>query len=190
MSNARRSGDVPYQLERPLLGQAEHHSFADVVHGAVIIEYERPHAFNGGRANAVLSHAKDQAEGYASRMAYEEGRPIIEYILVVWDGDHISFGETDGGHSEVLAPFDLSMALRLLRKIDESGTPLVHPGVLGALVEPESEIGAVLIPVLFQAVVESTRSATSGESKTTLLFKEWSRLFGQAVGVRTICRIS
>ena len=53
------------------------------------------------------------------------------------------------------------------------------------MIGPESPIGAALIPVLFQAIVASVGDGSTGQSKTTLLFKEWSRLFGQAVGIPT-----
>jgi hypothetical protein len=70
---------TPYQLDRTLRandGGTPH--FADVVHGALIIEYEPPKCFAAGRAASRVQHAQSQAIDYAERMSREEGRPIGE----------------------------------------------------------------------------------------------------------------
>src|SRR5262249_6000026 len=71
----------------------------------------------------------------------------------------------------------------LLRLLQDEGQPLVHPELLRQQVGPESPLGSQLLPRLFQAVIAScnVRPAT----KTTLLYSEWRRLFGPAVGVPT-----
>ena len=178
---------VPYQFERALRGDHRHVAFADVVHGGIIIEYEPPKSFSGGRSQAGLQHAKNQAADYAARMACDEGRSIEEYVLIVWDGTHIAFGTTDGATPswEPLVAFDDKQASRLLTLLHTQGYPLVHPGLLRTMVGPESQIGAALIPRLFEAVAAAAADGMTGQSKTTLLFKEWSRLFGQAVGIPT-----
>ena len=178
---------IPYQLEYALRGGRKHTAFADVVHGGVIIEYEPPRSFSAGRAKANVQHAKDQVEDYAARMAQDEGRPIEDYALVIWDGTHIAFGTTDGLTPtwEPLVAFDVRQGVRLLTLLRTQGYPLVHPGLLRAMVGPESEIGSSLIPALFSAVVAATIDDSAGQTKTTLLFKEWNRLFGQAVGIPT-----
>ncbi len=178
---------APYQLERPLHGHQTQAVYADVVHGGVIIEYEAPCSFSAGSAQAKVRHAQEQAEGYAERMAQEEGRSIDEYRLVVWDGTHIAFGTLTGPnpHWEPLVPFGALQAAKLLSLLQEQGRPLVHPGLLRSWVGPESEIGAALIPVLFCALVQASAPAAAGHSKTALLFKEWRQLFGQAVGIPT-----
>lgn len=178
---------VPYQFERALRGDYRHVAFADVVHGGVIIEYEPPKSFSAGRSQAVLQHAKNQAEEYAARMAHDEGRPIEEYVLIVWDGTHIAFGAADGvtARWESLVAFDNRQATRLLTLLHTQGYPFVHPGLLRTMVGPESQIGAALIPALFEAVVAAAANGITGQSKTTLLFKEWGRLFGQAAGIPT-----
>lgn len=187
---------APFNLERALRGDARTIAFADVVHGGVIIEYEPPRSFGGGRKRANIAHAKDQAEDYAARMAHEEGRPIGDYVLVVFDGAHIAFGAVDGpdggGPSagdraarwERLLPFDAAGARRLLTELEGRGRPLVHPALLRCLVGPESAVGEKLIPALFTAVAAAT-AAGRGQSGTALLFAEWRRLFGQAVGIPT-----
>src|SRR5262245_30448475 len=65
--------------------------------------------------------------------------------------------------------------------------PIVHPKLLREILGPESSIGAALIPLLFTAVMraeEGRRNATP-QTRTALLFLEWQRLFGQAVGIPT-----
>ncbi len=178
---------IPYHLEHALRGGRKHTTFADVVHGGAIFEYEPPKSFSAGRARRNLNHAKQQVEGYAARMARDEGRPIEDYVLVIWDGTHIAFGSTDGVAAkwEPLVAFDGRQGVRLLTLLKTQGYPLVHPGLLRSMVGPESEIGSSLIPSLFSAVVAATSNDSAGQTKTTLLFKEWNRLFGQAVGIPT-----
>ena len=175
---------TPYQLERTLRNREGRIGFADVVHGAVIIEYEPPSSFRG-QSGAQLTHAREQAEEYAERMAWQEGRPIADYVLIAWDGAHLAFGRKDerGPAWERLEPFSAEIAERLLRLLKDQGQPLVHPELLRQHVGPESEVGAQLLPQLFRAVLASADARPA--NKTTLLFKEWRRLFGQAVGITT-----
>ena len=177
---------VPFQLEHPLYGNQQQPIFADVVHGGIIIEYESPRSFSAGASNAKIRHAQHQAEKYAERMVQEEGRAIDEYSLTVWDGTHIAFGYTDG-HSpnwERLVAFDTKQAGKLLSKLHHQGRPLVHPKLLRDWIGPESDMGTALIPVLFRAIVKASTNPQE-QGKTTLLYKEWKRLFGQAVGIST-----
>lgn len=175
---------TPYQLERTLRNREGGIAFADVVHGAVIIEYEPPSSFRG-RSGPELEHAKEQAEEYAARMAWQEGRPLGEYVLVAWDGAHLSFGRRDeaGPKWERLEPFSVEAAERLLNLLRDQGQPLVHPELLRQHVGPESALGAQLLPQFFRAVLASGNAQPA--TKTTLLYKEWRRLFGQAVGITT-----
>ena len=179
---------TPNQLERALRNDVGSIGFADAVHGAIIIEYEPPQSFSG-QTGAKLDHAKQQAENYAARIAREEGRPLEDYILVVWDGAQIAFGSIVRFPPvwQPLEIFTASSAERLLRLLREQGRPLVHPAILRVLVSPESPIGATLIPRFFEAIVKADVSPTSGaeQTKTGLLLTEWKRLFGQAVGLET-----
>ena len=178
---------APYQLERPLRGAQKHPIYADVVHGGVIIEYESPRSFSAGRAAAKIEEAQNQTEKYAERMAYEEGRPIRQYKLIVWDGAHIAFGaiEEAGPLWESVGEFHHTCAERLLVLLKNQGRPMVHPGLLRTMIGPESEVGSALIPPLFEAVVAASHEDSDAQSKTALLFNEWRRMFGQAVGVAT-----
>ncbi len=176
---------TPFQLERAL-ADGDRVRFADVAHGAVIIEYEFPGNF-GGREGAKLAEAQGQAGDYARLMHQEEGRALSEYVLVAWDGNHVSFGrfEDDAPRWEPLSPFKAKAAQRLLLYLEEDGIPLVHPQLLSQLVGPESVIGTQLIPRFFQAVHATQNLASGQTSKTKLLFAEWQRLFGQVVGVQS-----
>ncbi len=178
---------VPYQLDRALYPtDGNGIRFVDVAHGAVIIEYESPGAF-GGREGTRLRHARHQAEEYALRLHREEGRPLSEYVLVAWDGGHISFGHFEDAKSawDALTPFSADAALRLLLYLRENGIPLVHATLLAQLVGPDSSIGSQLIPLLFQAVQNAEALPGDRTSKTKLLFLEWRRLFGQVVGTQS-----
>ena len=157
--------------------------FADVAHGAVIIEYEPPQSLSG--SERATNHAKAQAEEYAGLLSAEEGRSVSDYQLVIWDGSHIAFGEVqNGGPSwSSLTGFGMAGAKRLLGALRRDGVPLVHPLLLADMAGPESPFGTELIPKLYRAVVVAERSPQT--SKTKLLFFEWRRLFGQVVGIQT-----
>src|SRR5258707_6634702 len=168
---------TPFQWERRVSRQ-----FVDVVHGAIIIEYEASKSFKGSIGSKVL-HAREQAEGYARLLSIEEGRPLTGYILVAWDGSHINFGrfteEVPGW--EPLTPFGVPTAQRLITYLETNGRPLVHPQLLSSLVGPGSSFGSKLIPLFFAAIEASPMH----QNKTWLLFAEWKRLFGQVIGVQS-----
>lgn len=172
---------TPFQLERALKEAGKPTKFADVAHGAVIIEYEPPKSFSG-RAGSKAVHARKQAEEYALLISAEEGRHLSKYILVAWDGSHICYGrfEDTGPVWEDVVLFDANCADRLLTVLKHDGMPLVHPQLLQALVGPDSKYGISLIPELFASVCEAVASANT--SKTKMLFSEWRRLFSQVVG--------
>lgn len=179
--SARSIAWTPFQLERALKAADKSTKFADVAHGAVIIEYEPPKSF-GGRAGSKAAHARHQAEEYAELISAEEGRPLQEYVLVAWDGSHITFGKYDGAaHQwESMSAFDQLSAGRLMAALESDGRPLVHPQLLQALVGPDSAYGTALIPELYASICRA--DASSATSKTKMLFAEWRRLFSQVVG--------
>lgn len=175
---------TPFRLDLTLTGvESKQARFADVAHGALVIEYERPHSLSKGQR--MLEHAQEQAEDYARLLADQEGRPAGEYTLVVWDGSHIAYGRLENGKSAwtPLTQFGLAGAKRLLNALASDGVPLVHPLLLAHLAGPESELGATLIPAMFKAVRAAAEARKT--TKTKLLFFEWRRLFGQAVGIQT-----
>lgn len=175
---------TPFRLDLALTGvESKQARYADVAHGAVVIEYERPNSL--ARGQRQLRHAQGQAEGYARLLAVQEGRLAGDYSLVVWDGSHISFGRLVNGSStwSPLAQFGLAGAKQLLNALASDGIPLVHPLLLAHLAGPESDLGASLIPAMFSAVRKAAQAKKT--TKTKLLFFEWRRLFGQAVGIQT-----
>jgi hypothetical protein len=177
---------TPFQLDRALGSAGNGVRFVDVAHGAVVIEYEAPGSF-GGREGARLRQAQQQASEYTRLLQREEGRSLGEYVLVAWDGSHISFGRFDQNEPrwESLSVFDEASALRLLRVLRDDGAPLVHPWLLAQIAGPDSPIGMGLLPRLFEAVRAAAAPAEDTTSKTRLLFSEWRRLFGQVVGVQS-----
>jgi hypothetical protein len=172
---------TPFQLERALKAKGKPTKFADVAHGAVVIEYEPPKSFSG-RAGSKATHARQQAEEYAELISAEEGRALQEYVLVAWDGAHITFGRFEGTAAawEEVVAFDTISADRLLAALESNGRPLVHPQLLQALVGPDSEYGTALIPELYASICKADSSTAT--TKTKMLFSEWRRLFSQVVG--------
>ena len=172
---------TPFQLERALKAKGKPTKFADVAHGAVVIEYEPPKSFSG-RAGSKANHARLQAEEYAELISAEEGRALQEYVLVAWDGAHITFGrfESTTPTWEDVVAFDKVSANRLLAALESNGRPLVHPQLLQALVGPDSEYGTALIPELYASICKA--DASPATTKTKMLFSEWRRLFSQVVG--------
>lgn len=158
--------------------------FIDAVHGTLIIEYEPPRSFAEGRAASVVRHAKDQAEEYADILSVEEGREVADYTLCVWDGADLAFANFAGGGWiwAPLQPCDAAGIRRILAEIGSTSRSLVSPLLLASVAGPMSDIGRALLPRLFAAVRDSQAGRTT---KTSLLFTEWKRLFGQAVGIET-----
>ena len=175
---------TPFRLELTLAtSDPRRKRFADVAHGAVIIEYEPPRSLSGREKS--IAHAQGQAEEYARLLSSEEGRSVSDYQMVIWDGSHIAFGEVQngGGKWSLLTGFGMAGAKRLLTALRRDGVPLVHPLLLADIAGPESPLGGELIPAFFRAVLAAESSRAT--SKTKLLFFEWRRLFGQVVGIQT-----
>lgn len=180
---------TPFTLDLTLKGAGQPVRFIDVAHGAVLIEYEPPISF-GGAEGAIFRHAKSQVEEYAVRIHEQEGRPLPDYVLAVWDGSHIAFGAYDtttlSPTWERLSAFNQDAGKRLLLALQQNGRPLVHPLLLSAIVGPESDIGHQLQPAFFDALIRLNGTAPgTATTKTKLLFTEWKRLFGQVVGVQS-----
>lgn len=160
--------------------------FADVIHGAVIIEYEAPASFKG-KEGSKLKHAQNQADEYALLIQKEEGRALDEYILVAWDGSHIAFGKYVSGVPvwQRLTPFNNAEAKRLIAHLRNDGMPIVHPLLLSSLIGPESNTGKDLIKLFFSAIRSSCDEQEKKTNKTKLLYKEWRRLFSQVTGAQS-----
>jgi hypothetical protein len=173
-----------FSLDMSLRTAKGEQRYLDALHGTVVIEYEPPDCFGGGSAPAKLRHAHKQAEEYAEILGRDEGRDLSAYTLCAWDGSHISFGNRYGVTWAwvPLTPFNKEAAKRLMDAIAGSPRPLVAPLLLASAVGPNTDVGATLLPALFAALVEARKGPTS---KTKLLLTEWTRLFGQAVGIQT-----
>jgi hypothetical protein len=175
---------TPFRLDLTLpTSDPRRKRFADVAHGAILIEYEPPRSLSG--SGTSVAHAKSQAEEYVRLLCSEEGRLVGDYQMVIWDGSHIAFGEVRNGGPDwsPLTGFGMAGAKRLVSALARDGVPLVHPLLLAHMAGPQSPLGTKLIPNFYQAVLAA--EASSRTSKTKLLFFEWRRLFGQVVGIQT-----
>ena len=154
----------------------------DAIHGSTIIEYERPRSFNRGE-NERLRHACAQAEEYAHFLSLEEGRDLRRYSMVAWDGETISFGHFAEEHFEwePARKFDDLCLTRLVAQIADGGRPLVSPMLLRHFIGPQTEIGKLLLPALFNAVCCAQKPGQT--TKTQLIYTEWNRLFGRTYSV-------
>ncbi|HEU0086740.1 MAG TPA: hypothetical protein VFQ77_03680 [Pseudonocardiaceae bacterium] len=187
LQDACAAGGIPwttYQLNRTPRGTSGRKLCGThVAHGAVLIEYEPPESLHGGAAVAAVTHAQSQVEAYAELLSEEEGRPLAEYILIIWDGAHLAFGRPNARSVawKPLIPFGDRAARRMLQHLRDDGAPLVHPRLLAQVVGPDSPLGAKLLPKLFAAVRAATQRG-SQVTQTSSLYTEWRRLFGQVVG--------
>lgn len=173
----------PYTYER-VFSSDKGKRRVDAIHGSTIIEYESPRSFNRGE-NAQLRHARAQAEEYAIFLSQEEGRDLSSYSMVAWDGETISFGHVAEKHFVWEPPrrFDDLCLTRLLTQIADGGRPLVSPMLLRHFIGPQTEIGKILLPALFNAVRHAQKSRQT--TRTRLIYTEWNRLFGQISGTAT-----
>lgn len=159
---------LPYQFEYARRDDNKRMAVADGVHGEVVEEYEPPKSFSAGNAQSNVEYAKGQSANYTKLMARDEGRPIDEYVVIVWDGTQIAFGTT-ASHAaqwERLVPFGARQAARLLTLLSTQGSPLVQEvRLLRTMIGPKSEIGAQLIPALFEAVNAADIDGAVGQTK-------------------------
>ena len=172
-------------LDRYLRSQLGAARFADVSHGGVVIEYEPPRSFSGGRNVRNVEHARAQAKEYAELIALEEGRSLEHYLVIAWDGDHITFGRWEQASLvwAEITPFDEKSASVLIRALEADGMPLVNPRLLAEVAGPESGAGTGILPILFRAARAAAAGGTT--TKTKLLYTEWTRLFGEVVGIQS-----
>ncbi len=175
---------TPFRLDLALRSSGKNIRFADVAHGAVLIEYEASRSFRG-REGRQLQHARHQAEEYAEYLAPHEGRPLPAYQLVVWDGSHIAFGRhtSSGPQWDPLEVFEVAAATRLLILLRDQGSPVISAALLTAYFGPETDLGIALLPRLYEAAVAASNSPDT--TRTELLLTEWKRLVSQALGVHT-----
>ena len=171
----------PYTYEYAVEQSTRH---LDVIHGAVIIEYESPRSFNR-HENAQYHHACSQAEEYVIGLSKEEGRTLEQYTLVVWDGLSIAFGYYNNSFFEwdPLLDFTKNSLHNLMLLLENGGLPLVSPEILNQFVGPKTSIGQKALPELYHAIIEADNKQHT--TRTKLIFHEWARLFGQVDGNNT-----
>lgn len=113
------------------------------------------------------------------RAAISLTTPSASGMGLIW---HLPNSRGGGWSWAPLQPCDAAAIRRLLAEIGRTSRSLVSPLLLASVAGPMSEIGRALLPRLFEAV---RASQGGGTTKTSLLFTEWRRLFGQAVGIET-----
>ena len=116
---------LPYQFENAQRDDNKRIAVADCVHGDVVEEYEPPKLFSAGNTQSKVEYATGQSLNYTKLMARDEGRPIGEYVVIVWDGTQIAFGTTasHAAQCERLVPFDARQAARLRIPTGPRSTP-------------------------------------------------------------------
>lgn len=147
----------------------------DMLCGRVVTEYKAPGVLKSstGYGEALL-----QARDYLEDLAREYGEPLDAYYGIVTDGSHVGFlhyTPEDGWDYSKRLPFDEKTARRILERYRaHSKRPLDAEGI-AAIFGPDGEVARAIIPCLVDLL-------KSPIGKAELLFKEWKRLFGQAVG--------
>lgn len=147
----------------------------DMLCGRVVTEYKAP----GVLATAAgYDSALEQAKDYIEQLSVEFGEPVSDYFGIVLDGQHVGFVHHDPEHGWLLSArqeWNERGALAVLERFRaHSKHPLDAEKIAEAL-GPQSLPAKALLPPLVEALRDPT-------GKTSLLFSEWQRLFGQAVG--------
>jgi len=147
----------------------------DMLCGRLVTEYKQPGVL---ATNLGYSDALDQAQDYVQSLSIEYAEPLSDYFGVVIDGEHVGFVHHDDEAGWMRSPrhaWSPAAALAVLERFRaHSKHPLDAAKIADAL-GPRSAPARLLLPALVAALREPT-------GKTALLFAEWQRLFGQAVG--------
>lgn len=147
----------------------------DMLCGRLVTEYKAPGVLGTG---AQFESALKQARDYIEQLSVEFAEPLAEYYGIVLDGEHVGFVHHDpekGWMYSACLEWDETSAIAVLERFRaHSKHPLDAEKIAEAL-GPNSVPARVLIPAMVAALKEPS-------GKTALLFSEWQRLFGQAVG--------
>jgi len=147
----------------------------DMLCGRVVMEYKAPGVLENV---AAFSAAQEQARDYLEQLATEFAEPLSEYYGIVLDGDYVGFVHHDAQrgwmHSERFR-WDLDGALAVLERFRGHSKHPLDAATIARALGPDSASAKLLLPALVATLDSPT-------GKTALLFSEWRRLFGQAVG--------
>lgn len=147
----------------------------DMLCGRLVTEYKAPGVLG---TPAGYEAALEQTKDYIEQLSVEFAEPLEEYFGLVLDGEHVGFVHHDpeqGWLYSARLAWNEAAAIAVLERFRaHSKHPLDAEKIAEAL-GPTSTPARVLLPALVGALKEPT-------GKTALLFAEWQRLFGQAVG--------
>ena len=162
----------------------------DVLHGRIIIEYEKPGAF---RSAAGVDHAYNQLVRYIRGEAAEKKDALFildpRYVGVGFDGEQILFAQHKGDKSRpktdldekdfgISGPyaFGPQASRTLLTYLRSLSRKLLTAENLADVFGPESEIAGVAVSAFLDAV------ENWGGERTAVFVNEWKRLFGIVYG--------
>jgi len=163
----------------------------DAIHGRVIIEYEKPRAFQAKQY--ILDHAFEQLVDYIRGEAAREKETSFlfdpKHVGVGFDGDQIFFVQFKGDRRKpgtefekkdfVLIgpfPFDYQSARTLLTYLRALSRQLLTAENLAGVFGPESKIAPLAVSAFADAL------ENWGSTRVRIFFNEWKRLFGIVYG--------
>jgi hypothetical protein len=147
----------------------------DMLCGRVVTEYKAPGVL---ATTAGYNGAIEQARDYIEQLSVEFGEPVSEYFGIVLDGQHVGFVHHDPEQGWILSAqeeWNERGALAVLERFRAHSKHPLDADKIAEALGPQSLPAKALLPPLVEALRDPT-------GKTALLFAEWQRLFGQAVG--------
>lgn len=162
----------------------------DAIHGRIIIEYEKPRAFE---SRHWIDHSFDQLIEYIQGEAESRKETLFlfdpKYIGVGFDGAQIFYVQYRGDKSKpktkldkkdfVLIgpfPFDNQSARTFLTYLRALSRKLLTAENLAEVFGPSSKIAPMMVSALADAL------ENWGSTRVKIFFKEWKRLFGIVYG--------
>lgn len=147
----------------------------DMLCGRVVTEYKAPGILT---ADAGYSQALEQTKDYIEQLSIEFDEPVSDYFGIVLDGRHVGFVHYDPDQGWLLSAkqeWNEQGALAVLERFRAHSKHPLDASKIAEAMGPQSVPARTLVPALVQELRRPT-------GKTALLFGEWQRLFGQAVG--------
>lgn len=147
----------------------------DMLCGRLVTEYKAPGVLG---TVAGFEAALEQTRDYIEQLSAEFAEPLAEYFGIVLDGEHVGFVHHDPEKGWIYSPrlaWGESAAVAVLERFRAHSKHPLDAEKIAESLGPSSAPARVLLPALVAALKNPS-------GKTALLFAEWQRLFGQAVG--------